>query len=113
MVKFDSLFSSLLTRVLTLDNSTSSKVPLRTRLEGGSYPGCNALIMSMNQGLSIVLKVKMAPQLLFKIRNIADFGVELRLVIRKSAILIGCPKPAFFFAIIHIKMPELLVPAFF
>ena len=32
----------------------------------------------------------MVPQLKIKFRNIADFGVELRLVARNSAILIGC-----------------------
>jgi len=28
----------------------------------------------------------MTPQLIFRIRNIADFGVELRIIIRNSAI---------------------------
>ncbi|EXX52164.1 hypothetical protein RirG_255410 [Rhizophagus irregularis DAOM 197198w] len=56
IVKLDSFSNSLLTRALTLDNSASNKVPFSTRHEGGSYPGSSTFIMSINQGLSVVLK---------------------------------------------------------
>ena len=62
-------------------------------------------------------------QMIFKFRNIEDFGDELRLVACNSAILIGCLELTYkhagtissgvFFNFFYINMPELSVPAFF
>jgi len=42
--------------------------------------------MFLKLSFSFTSKLRMTPQLIFQICNIADFGVELRIIIRNSAI---------------------------
>ncbi|CAB4406783.1 unnamed protein product [Rhizophagus irregularis] len=81
MTRLKRKFSKNITRA---SSSMTSKSSSNKNLSSRSSRSKDKL-KNLNKTSSLVVTLKMGPQLISKIRNIAGFGNQLRLVIRKSA----------------------------